>query len=76
MPLPVSGLTGQEAGCFVTKHPDEKRHTCLVAWEELDALPQSEPGILKWYDYAKVLSLFDREREAAQKNEKDREVTA
>lgn len=74
MPLAVSGLTKQETDSFVTKHTDEKRHICLVSWEELDALPQREKGILKWYDYANVLSLFDKEREKAQKDGKDKEV--
>ncbi|MCM1044206.1 MAG: hypothetical protein NC417_01740 [Candidatus Gastranaerophilales bacterium] len=52
--MPVSDLTDEErAGCNL-KHPKEKRHACLVPWDELDALPQKEPGKLKDYDMDNV----------------------
>ncbi len=57
--LPVEELTEEERERALTKHPEEKRHTCLVTWEELDALPQSEPGILKRYDYENVVQLLN-----------------
>ena len=56
--LPVEALSEEEREKCVTKHKQEKRHTCLVEWEELDDLPQSEPGILKRYDYENVAQLF------------------
>lgn len=37
--MPVSDLTEEERAAYVTKHPDEKRHICLVGWDELDNLP-------------------------------------
>jgi len=52
--LPVSELTDTEIQNGTTKHLDEKRHICLVPWNELDSLPQSEPGILKQYDYDNI----------------------
>ena len=62
--LPVEELTEEEVKACRTKRPEEKRHTCLVSWEELDALPQSKPGILKYYDYENVADLFKtREKE-------------
>ena len=48
--LPVEELTEEEKKSFVTKHPEEKRHICLVPWEKLDGLPQKKPGLLKKYD--------------------------
>lgn len=57
--LPVEELTEEERERRATKRAEEKRHTCLVAWDELDALPQSEPGILKRYDYENVVQLMD-----------------
>ena len=56
--LPVEALSEEEREKCATKHKQEKRHTCLVEWEELDDLPQSEPGILKRYDYENVAQLF------------------
>ena len=61
--LPALELTQQERDDCVTKHPREKRHTCMVDWDGLDALPQSEPGLLKKYDYWNVKELFDTKRE-------------
>lgn len=58
--LPVSELSEEEWEQCITKHKREKRHTCLVEWDELDALPQSEPGILKRYDYENVAQLFEK----------------
>lgn len=57
--LPVAELSEEEREQCTTKRKQEKRHTCLVEWDELDALPQSEPGILKRYDYENVAQLFD-----------------
>ena len=57
--LPLEELTEEEREHCVTKHPKEKRHACLVDWEELDALPQPEPGILKRYDYENVVQLME-----------------
>ena len=67
--LAVSELTEGERSAGTTKHPAEKRHTCLVGWDELDALPQARPGLLKYYDYENVARLFpqsgeDRQEEA------------
>lgn len=61
--LPIEELSEEERESCVTKHKQEKRHTCLVEWEELDALPQSEPGILKRYDYENVARLFEKDGE-------------
>ncbi len=53
-PAPGGGqLTEEERAQCKTKHTDQRRHICLVDWDELDALPQSKPGILKFYDYEK-----------------------
>lgn len=52
--LPVSDLTDEERARCITKHPKEKRHACLVPWDELDALPQEEQGRLKKYDVDNV----------------------
>ena len=60
VPLRVEELSEQERAQCKTKHADERRHICLVDWEELDALPQSEPGILKFYDYENVAHVFER----------------
>ena len=57
--MPVGDLTPEEKAAFVTKHPKEKRHICLVPWEELDSLPQKEPGLLKRYDIENVIQAFD-----------------
>lgn len=67
--LPVADLSEEEREQCTTKHKKEKRHTCLVEWEELDALPQSEPGILKRYDYENVAQLFERTEKGDYKNE-------
>ena len=45
--------------------PQEKRHACLVDWDQLDGLPQREPGILKRYDYENVAYLFSAAQEKA-----------
>lgn len=57
--LPVEELTEEERTQYKTKHADQRRHTCLVDWEELDTLPQKRPGLIKYYDYANVMQLFD-----------------
>lgn len=57
--MPVDDLTPEEKACFVTKHPKEKRHICLVPWEELDDLPQKEPGLLKYYDMENVIRALE-----------------
>lgn len=57
-PLPVADLTEDERAHSATKRPAEKRHTCLVDWDALDALPQASPGILKQYDYENVIQLL------------------
>ncbi len=54
MPLPASELTEQERANFITKRKLEKRHACLVPWEELDSLPQETPGKIKSYDVENV----------------------
>lgn len=56
--LPVSEMTEDEVANCKTKRPNAKKHTCLVDWDTLDSLPQSKPGILKWYDYENVVGLF------------------
>lgn len=58
--LRVDELTDEERTQCKTKHAAERRHICLVDWDELDALPQSEPGILKYYDYQNVVQIFER----------------
>lgn len=65
--LPLSEMTEEEKEKCVTKRKSEKRHACLVPWDELDALPQSRPGIIKYYDYENVLHLFEPERDATLK---------
>lgn len=57
--LPPEALTEEEKNTFVTKHPREKRHLCLVPWDELDALPQEKPGLLKYYDFQSAQNLVD-----------------
>lgn len=57
--LPVSELSDEDIAQFKTKHPKEKRHICLVPWDELDDLPQSKPGIIKKFDYDNVKRLFE-----------------
>ena len=47
-------LTAEERKAYKTKHPEEKRHICLVPWDELDSLPQKAPGQLKSYDWDTV----------------------
>lgn len=59
--MPVSDLTDEERAAYNIKHPKEKRHTCLVPWEELDALPQKEPGLIKSYDVDNVLKALGME---------------
>lgn len=56
--LPVEELTDDEVARCATKRPKQKKHTCLVDWDTLDALPQSKPGLLKQYDYENVVGLF------------------
>lgn len=58
--LPVNELTEDEIANCKTKRPVQKKHTCLVDWDTLDTLPQSKPGILKWYDYENVIGLFQK----------------
>ena len=52
--LPASELTAKERAEFKTKRPNEKRHACLIPWEELDNLPQEKPGQIKSYDVENV----------------------
>ena len=51
-------MTPEERAQCRTKRPGEKRHACLVDWDQLDALPQKEPGLLKRYDYENAACLF------------------
>ncbi len=60
--LPLRELTEEEIRGCVTKRAAQKRHACLVPWDELDSLPQARPGLLKYYDYANVLRLFQPEQ--------------
>lgn len=62
VPLPVEELTQEERRQCKTKHADQRRHACLVDWDQLDQLPQSKPGILKFYDYENVAQLLDRQQ--------------
>ena len=57
-PLPAAELSADERARCATKRPAEKRHTCLVDWDALDALPQASPGLLKRYDYENVVQLL------------------
>lgn len=59
--LPVEELTEEERAQCKTKHTDQRRHICLVDWDQLDELPQSKPGILKFYDYENVVQLLERQ---------------
>ncbi|MBR6425233.1 MAG: hypothetical protein IKS29_04700 [Oscillospiraceae bacterium] len=59
--LPEEELTPAERASYATKRTQERRHSCLCVWDELDALPQREPGLLKRYDYENVLEVFARE---------------
>ena len=52
--MPVSDLTDKERASYITNHDNEKRHICLVPWDELDALPQESLGLLKSYDLDNV----------------------
>ena len=54
MPMSENELTAEERKAYKTKHPEEKRHICLVPWDELDSLPQKAPGQLKSYDWDTV----------------------
>ena len=38
---------------------EERRHSCIVSWDELDDLPQKEKGILKSYDYNNVYEVMN-----------------
>ncbi len=58
--LPREELTRAEWDACTTKRAEEKRHACLCPWDELDALPQREPGLLKRYDYENVCAAFSR----------------
>lgn len=62
--LPVEELTAQERAAGITKRAGEKRHICLVEWDELDTLPQARPGLFKQYDYENVTALFDAKGES------------
>lgn len=59
--LGVDELTDEERAQCKTKHAAERRHICLVDWDELDDLPQAQPGLLKSYDYENVAQLFSRQ---------------
>lgn len=65
LPLPQEKLTREEREQCRIKRPQEKRHACLVDWDQLDGLPQREPGILKRYDYENVAYLFPAAQEKA-----------
>lgn len=65
LPLPQEELTREEREQCRIKRPQEKRHACLVDWDQLDGLPQREPGILKRYDYENVAYLFPAAQEKA-----------
>ena len=65
LPLPQEELTREEREQCRIKRPLEKRHACLVDWDQLDGLPQREPGILKRYDYENVAYLFSAAQEKA-----------
>lgn len=60
--LPREELTAEEIANCVTRRDSQKRHACLVPWDELDSLPQARPGQLKRYDYENVLQLFEPDR--------------
>ena len=49
-PLPVSELTDEEREQFLSSRTKEKRHICLVPWEQLNALPQKKPVEYQEYD--------------------------
>ncbi|MBR1781139.1 MAG: hypothetical protein IJ751_07060, partial [Oscillospiraceae bacterium] len=57
-PLTAEELTAEERAACVTKRSGERRHACMTGWEELNALPQREPGLLQRYDYENVTALF------------------
>lgn len=61
--LPEGELTPEEVRAGITKRVSQKRHACLVPWDELDDLPQASPGLLKRYDYENVVSLFEGKAE-------------
>ncbi|MBR0537804.1 MAG: hypothetical protein IJK40_06610 [Clostridia bacterium] len=61
--LPADALTDAEKAAFITKRPEEKRHACLTDWDLLDDLPQSEPGLLKRYDYLNVAAFYEETEE-------------
>ena len=66
VPLVPEELTEEEKAGFVTKRHKERRHTCMTGWDELNALPQREPGLLQRYDYENVKAAFeDAEEERA-----------
>lgn len=60
--LPLEELTREEREQCKTKHAQERRHACLVDWDDLDALPQNKPGLLKFYDYENVVQLLERQQ--------------
>ena len=60
--LPLEELTREEREQCRTKHAQERRHACLVDWDDLDALPQNKPGLLKFYDYENVVQLLERQQ--------------
>lgn len=59
--LPREELT-EEVRANATKRARQKRHACLVPWEEMDALPQARPGLLKYFDYENMFHLFEPEQ--------------
>ncbi len=58
--LPASQLTDRERQDHVTKRAASRRHACLVPWDDLDALPQERPGLLKYYDFENVAAVFEK----------------
>ena len=59
VPLAPEELTEEERAGFITKRTEERRHACMTGWDELNALPQREPGLLQRYDYENVKAVFE-----------------
>ena len=57
--LPADELSEEEIAAGVSKREKEKRHICLVSWDKLDELPQSEPGLFKSYDTENVKEILN-----------------
>ena len=59
VPLAPEELTEEEKAHFLTKRTGERRHACMTGWDELNGLPQREPGLLQRYDYENVKAVFE-----------------